>query len=71
MKTYVVDIDGTICSLTDGDYSQAKPIFERINKINSLFEQGNRIVFHTARGCLLYTSPSPRDLSTARMPSCA
>ena len=23
------------------------------------------------RGCLLYTSPSPRDLSTSRMPSCA
>ena len=21
--------------------------------------------------CLLYTSPSPRDISTARMPSCA
>ena len=25
----------------------------------------------TARGCLLYTSPSPRDLSTSRMPSSA
>ena len=24
-----------------------------------------------SRDCLLYTSPSPRDLSTARMPSCA
>ena len=24
-----------------------------------------------ARGCLLYTSPSPRDLSTSRMPSSA
>jgi len=23
------------------------------------------------KGCLLYTSPSPRDLSTSRMPSCA
>ena len=23
------------------------------------------------RGCLLYTSPSPRDLSTSRMPSSA
>ena len=23
------------------------------------------------RACLLYTSPSPRDLSTSRMPSCA
>ena len=26
---------------------------------------------HTVTGCLLYTSPSPRDLSTSRMPSSA
>ena len=26
---------------------------------------------HTDTGCLLYTSPSPRDLSTSRMPSSA
>ena len=25
----------------------------------------------TFKGCLLYTSPSPRDLSTSRMPSSA
>ena len=25
----------------------------------------------TLEGCLLYTSPSPRDLSTSRMPSSA
>ena len=28
-------------------------------------------VVRTDRGCLLYTSPSPRDLSTSRMPSSA
>ena len=28
-------------------------------------------IFHPDRGCLLYTSPSPRDLSTSRMPSSA
>ena len=26
---------------------------------------------YEAMGCLLYTSPSPRDLSTSRMPSSA
>ena len=26
---------------------------------------------NTLRSCLLYTSPSPRDLSTSRMPSSA
>ena len=28
-------------------------------------------VFARYQGCLLYTSPSPRDLSTSRMPSSA
>ena len=30
---------------------------------------GAKLVSYT--GCLLYTSPSPRDLSTSRMPSSA
>ena len=30
-----------------------------------------RIGGEVFQGCLLYTSPSPRDLSTARMPSSA
>ena len=29
------------------------------------------VVFDATRSCLLYTSPSPRDLSTSRMPSSA
>jgi len=33
------------------------------------FPEASRIL--TLRGCLLYTSPSPRDLSTSRMPSSA
>ena len=28
-------------------------------------------IFSKAENCLLYTSPSPRDLSTSRMPSSA
>ena len=35
---------------------------ERFNKVDSDY---------TAKFCLLYTSPSPRDLSTSRMPSSA
>ena len=30
-----------------------------------------RTDLHIIEGCLLYTSPSPRDLSTSRMPSSA
>ena len=55
MKTYIVDIDGTICSqnhFTNGerDYKLAKPFEERIKSINNLYEQGNEIHYWTARG---------------------
>ena len=32
---------------------------------------GGSVEFGRARGCLLYTSPSPRDRSVSRMPSSA
>jgi len=48
--TYVFDIDGTICSLTDGNYELASPFQERIDKINKLHDEGHKIIFHTARG---------------------
>ena len=32
---------------------------------------GNGRLIYRSWGCLLYTSPSPRDLSTSRMPSSA
>lgn len=47
---YVFDIDGTICSDTQGDYSVAEPIFDRIRIINNLFENGHQIIMFTARG---------------------
>ena len=50
MKTYVFDIDGTICSLTKGDYNFAVPLSERIEKINKLYNEGNTIIYQTARG---------------------
>lgn len=48
--TYVFDIDGTICSITKGNYGVAIPYIERINKINRLYDEGNKIIFQTARG---------------------
>ena len=46
-----VDIDDTICKGgTPQDYSTAKPIIDRINKVNKLFDSGNIIVYWTARG---------------------
>ena len=50
MKTYVFDIDGTICSNTNGKYELASPYNERINYINDLYKKGNIIKYFTARG---------------------
>ena len=47
---YVVDIDGTICSITDGKYDGAVPNGDRIAKINKLYDEGNQIIYLTARG---------------------
>ena len=48
--TYVFDIDGTICYLTDGEYKTAVPFEDKIEKINQLYDEGHTIIFHTARG---------------------
>ena len=48
---YVFDIDGTICTkVNDGDYSNAKPLVDRIDVVNKLYDKGNTIIFQTARG---------------------
>tara|TARA_Y100000389_G_scaffold56791_1_gene52738 strand:+ start:5807 stop:6115 length:309 start_codon:yes stop_codon:yes gene_type:complete len=48
-----VDIDETICeSPKDRDYTKAQPIKKRIEKINKLFDEGNTIVYWTARGTM-------------------
>lgn len=49
--TYVFDIDGTLCTKIEGyDYETSKPIKERIDIVNQLYEQGNTIIMQTARG---------------------
>jgi hypothetical protein len=50
MNTYVIDIDGTLCSDSDGSYGEAIPNYERIAFINQLYKEGHRIVIFTARG---------------------
>ena len=50
MTVYCFDIDGTICSDTDGDYEQAIPFKEVIEKINRLYDIGHKIIFYTGRG---------------------
>jgi hypothetical protein len=46
-----VDIDETVCITPENrDYKKATPMHARILKINQLFDEGNKIVYWTARG---------------------
>ena len=61
----IKDVDEDVhayLSLNDSAINDAKKIDQKISS-------GEKI--GQCYGCLLYTSPSPRDLSTSRMPSSA
>lgn len=47
-----VDIDDTICYYNGDktDYNNAIPYYDRINRINTLYDNNNTIVYWTARG---------------------
>jgi len=47
---YCIDIDGTICTPTVGrDYHKAEPWQDRIKVLNKLYDEGNHIIYFTAR----------------------
>ena len=50
MKNYCFDLDGTLCTNTEGEYEDAVPFIDRIAKVNELFEEGSNILIYTARG---------------------
>jgi hypothetical protein len=47
---YCFDIDGTLCSKGNEDYSKAEPYSDRISIVNQLYDEGNKIILFTARG---------------------
>lgn len=49
MNIYV-DIDNTITETTGMDYQNAKPIYDKIEIINGLYNQGHNVTYWTARG---------------------
>lgn len=51
---YAFDLDGTLVSLTHktGGYSHAFPFYDRIAKVNKLYDEGHEIIIYTARGCV-------------------
>ncbi|MDB4317776.1 hypothetical protein N9973_00600 [bacterium] len=50
MKTFIVDIDGTICTDSRGRYELARPIRNRIKYFNNLVDSGHTVIYWTARG---------------------
>ena len=64
-KTYVIDIDGTICDWEAGrDYTLAEPFPERIKEINKLYDKGNSIQYFTARGMGRYAGRADKAIES-------
>jgi hypothetical protein len=66
-KTLAFDLDGTLCTLSDGIYENAEPYVERIRKVNMLHQMGNKIVIFTARG--ISSNRDLRDLTLTQLES--
>lgn len=47
---YCFDIDGTLCTNTNGSYEKAEPYPDIIAQVNALYDAGHRIILFTARG---------------------
>jgi hypothetical protein len=60
-----VDIDDTICHTQGFEYSSAVPIPEAINKVNRLYDDGDTIVYWTARGT--FTGIDWRELTERQL----
>ncbi|MFB3785600.1 MAG: hypothetical protein ACE15F_04445 [bacterium] len=47
---YCFDVDGTLCTNTEGEYEKAVPFSDVIEQVNRLYEEGHEILLLTARG---------------------
>ncbi len=47
---YFCDIDGILCTNTNGEYEKTEPIEENIARLNTLHALGHTIILWTARG---------------------
>jgi len=65
-----VDIDGTICQTIGRNYESSQPIPEHIAKINRLYDEGNTIVYYSARGQVSGTNYKALTLSQLREWGC-
>jgi hypothetical protein len=69
-----VDIDDTICyykEINDNkNYELAEPYKERIDKINKLYDEGNTIIYWTARGTLSQVNWFEKTLTQLKKWNC-
>ena len=62
---YVFDIDGTICTkAVQLDYETSTPLKGRIAVVNKLYDNGNTIIFQTARGMGRFENDAPKAIKT-------
>jgi len=55
-KTYILEIDGIICNTQNRDFENSQPFKERIEDINKLYDEGNKIIFYTSRGMDIFNN---------------
>lgn len=65
MKKFIIDIDNTICNTQNSDYHNSQPIYSRIKSINRLYNEGNQIIYWTARGAT--TGKNWEDLTKSQL----
>ena len=54
MKRLIFDLDDTLCTTQNGDYTNAQPITEVIEKLKEYHRQGFTIVINTSRNMRTY-----------------
>lgn len=54
MKRLIFDLDDTLCETTNGDYVNAQPVTEVIEKLRDYHTQGFIIVINTSRNMRTY-----------------
>ena len=68
---YLLTIKDGLGTRHIGPYASPKHASDDLDRVLETCSERARWQIHALETCLLYTSPSPRDLSTSRMPSSA
>ena len=66
----IKDLKNELVKMIDDKFN-GNQNFKKIVMSSAFCSENDNIVSDNFKICLLYTSPSPRDLSTSRMPSSA